>query len=154
MILPLGENWRYFAVPKISRLTLELPVGTDLLLQDAALIDEETIRPTITVADLKIDERGVYSRSKGPVDLKIDCQKLRFQPSGLVLEITKPNSFFQNMEQGRLDLAESIDISGKDQIQIAPEKLETGVYQEVRVRPLYKKGEPLLPSAPVNLRLD
>lgn len=154
VLLPLGENWRYFAVPKISRLTLELPVGTDLLLQEAALIDEETIRPTITVADLKIDERGVYSRSKGPVDLKIDCQKLRFQPSGLVLEITKPNSFFQNMEQGRLDLAESIDISGKDQIQIAPEKLETGVYQEVRVRPLYKKGEPLLPSAPVNLRLD
>lgn len=154
VILPLGENWRFFAVPKISRLTLELPAGIDLLLQDAALIDEETIRPTLTVQNLKVDERGVYSRDKEPVKLKVNTEKLRSQPSGLVLEITRPNSFFQNMEQGRLDLSETIDISGKEEIEIAPEKLETGVYQEVRVRPICRKGEPLLPSAPVNLRLD
>lgn len=175
VLLPLSENWRWY-IGDIDTIVLNLPASASLKLHSVALLKACQVRPLLRPENLECSSTGVFYRRKDS-DLTLtavfqkDCQALHGMEN-LVVEITRANTFFENLAPQAVPAALSksftipvTEIRRKDRsaqesslelpINIKSADLESGVYQQVRVRAVDRQGLTLgQPSAPVILRLN
>lgn len=175
VLLPLSENWRWY-IGDIDTIVLNLPASASLKLHSVALLKACQVRPLLRAENLESSSTGVLYRSKDSdpaltAVFQKDCQALRGMEN-LVVEITRANTFFENLAPQAVPsaLSKSFTIpvtklrrkDGTAQesslelpINIKSDDLESGVYQQVRVRAVDRQGRTLgQPSAPVILRLN
>ncbi|MBI5171439.1 MAG: hypothetical protein HY986_01035 [Candidatus Melainabacteria bacterium] len=174
VLLPLSDNWRWY-VGDIDTIVLNLPASGSLKLHSVALKKACQVRPSLRPEHLKSSSTGVYYRDNSDLTLKAsfqkDCQALNGMEN-LVVEITRANTFFENLAPQAVpdSLSRTFTIpvprlsreAGEAKvsalelpINIKSTDLESGVYQQVRVRAVDRQGHTLgQPSAPVILRLN
>ncbi|HNG73411.1 MAG TPA: hypothetical protein PLY72_03070 [Candidatus Obscuribacter sp.] len=174
VLLPLSDNWRWY-VGDIDTIVVNLPASANLKLHSVALKKACQVRPSLRPAHLKCSSTGVYYRENSDLTLTAvfqkDCQALSGMEN-LVVEITRANTFFENLAPqavpGSLSRTFTIPVPSSSlkagaapvnslelPINIKSTDLESGVYQQVRVRAVDGQGRTLgQPSAPVILRLN
>jgi len=159
--LRLSQNYRWFTQDKIKTIFLTLPAQTKLTIQSVRLLKASEVCPQLSLlisgAPVKSTSPiGVIPvSSSSNLQVKVSLPQA-LQQGNLLLEISKPNAFFENFsraDQAQMVRAIQKTTAAPESIFILP-KLPAGANYQIRARVTngdHQYGEP---SDPLVLRME
>lgn len=160
--LPLSQNWRWYAHQAIETVFLQLPAGADIDVLSARLMTASQVTPTLRTSGLSAISTGVYQI---PPDtswhLVVDRRNLPQDIAKIQLDITKPNSFLENLDAGEQNSAilKTLEFPWPAGQQTTQIKLPQGILQkdvchQLRIKMIGAAGKSVgQPSTPVIVQL-
>jgi hypothetical protein len=96
--LPLSQNWRWYAHQAIETIFLQLPPGASIDVLSARLMTADQVAPALRASGLSAISTGVYQVLPNSAwHLSVDRRDLPGAVTKIELDITKPNSFLENL---------------------------------------------------------
>jgi hypothetical protein len=155
--LRLSQNFHWYAQKAIHSLFLELPRQSKIVVQAVKLLKAGDICPQLTIKNpsASISALGVYSvNTQGYIQVQAVLPK-SLQNGQVLLEISKPNAFFENFD--RQEQYKAIQTTqpknGAATLTFAVPPLQGGANYQIRARVIDKLGQALgEPSDPLVVR--
>lgn len=155
--IPLSRDWRWFRDGEVNNFNIILPAAQKLKLNSIEISDQAKISPTIDLTQLTCSENGVYPLKATETNLAADAGQIP-GATGLLIEITKPNFFFENFRESNGEDAVGSRFPVKNtKTNFALKRIlfrGKGYYQ-VRVRAVNDQGETVgEPSCRLSLQVE
>lgn len=160
--LPLSQNWRWYAHQAIETVFLQLPPGASIDLISARLMTANQVSPALRLSGLSAISTGVYQILPNSTwHLTVDRRDWPGEVAKIELDITKPNSFLENLapQQQANAIMKTLEFdwpAGQTtaQLDLPPGILQKDVCHQLRVRLLGSDGKSVgQPSTPLIVQL-
>jgi hypothetical protein len=142
----LSGAWTWYAVGEIKELMLELPACKNISIRNLCLINNKKVSPVITLSDKHfwLEKNGIMPL-KSLKEISIDVSSIN-GAHALVLELSKPNFFFANMDPEKYSEVigqKKVYSNTKQLISASAFTFADSGYYELRARALDAHGLPL-----------
>lgn len=155
--VPLSKDWRWFRDNQVSDLRITLPAARSVKLISVELTGQQKISPAVELVNISASENGVYPLTQSEATLAADASSIP-GASGLLIEITKPNFFFDNFRESNGEDAVGSRFplkSSKANFALKQILFRGKGYYQVRVRAVDNKGETVgEPSSRLSLQVQ
>jgi len=139
--IALSKYWRWFTAGQIKRLWLEFPAVQSISLKNIRFLSDNSLVPKLNIIDLQSDNCGVYQIDNKGFILQIEASQIN-NCTGVKLEYSKPNYFFDNFDSNSEQAVLSTNIVNEPSKKylISSSTFPTSGYYQLRAIGINKNG--------------